>query len=174
MTFLAMLIIPVIGILIIITGSSLKKKLLTVVTVGFLVISLAGCSGNKAEVKSPPSLKVLYQDKSIEAARGTFSWSIKNKNGKIISTINADTAGPAELVKGSAPLTAAPKSVLNLNFSDKPVNITVNIWQGTEIIKQTVIDNKVTIPESKASVIYEVVADWNDGTVCYAFLVNVD
>jgi hypothetical protein len=157
------------------------KKLVTVFSVGFLLILLVGCSGNrasffggKAEAESPPLLKVLYQDKSVKAIRGSFSWATKNKNGKIISAINADTVGPTELVKGSIPLTVSTKSILNLNFSDKPVNTTVNIWQGSEAIKQKVTDNKVITPESKGSVVYEVVADWDDGTACYAFLVNVD
>jgi hypothetical protein len=157
------------------------KKLLTVFSVGFLLISLVGCSGNRAsflgrraEAESPPSLKVLYQDKSVDATRGSFSWATKNKNGKITSAINADTVGPTELVKGSIPLKVSPKSILNLNFSDKPLNITVNIWQGSETIKQEIADNKVITPESKGSVVYEVVADWDDGTACYAFLVNVD
>jgi hypothetical protein len=157
------------------------KKLLAVFSVGFLLISLVGCRDNRAnfwgkkvEAESPPSLKVQYQDKSIGATRGSFSWATKNKNGKITSAVNADTVGPTELVKGSVPLTVSPKSSITLNFSDKPVNITVNIWQGSETIKQEVTDNKVITPESKGSMVYEVVADWDDGTACYAFLVNVD
>jgi hypothetical protein len=90
------------------------------------------------------------------------------------STINADTSGPKELVKGSIPLVVPPKSVINLDFSDKPMSITVNIWQGNNIIKQAVTNNKIVVSESKGLIIYEVVGEWSQGTVCYAFLVQVD
>lgn len=128
----------------------------------------------KEVTKNPPSLTVLYKDNSIKTIRGSFSWATKNKKGKIITAINADTVGPTELVKDSAPLFVSPKSILTLNFSDKPLNFKVNIWHGSETIKQETTEYKLKTPESKGSVIYEVVANWDDGTACYAFLVNVD
>jgi hypothetical protein len=156
------------------------KKLLTVFLLIFLLSSLVGCSDNKTgadnkkeELQSPPTLKVSYQDKSIQAVRGTYTWTTDNKDGTK-KTINADTSGPTELVKNSTPLTVSPNSTITLNFSDKPEDITVNIWQENKPIKQIITDSKVTTPEFKDSVIYEVIATWDQGTVYYAFLVNVN
>lgn len=76
-----------------------------------------------------------------------------------------DISGPTELVK---------KSTLTLNFSDRPVYITVYIREDNKTLKQTVTDNKVVMSELKGSVIYIGIATWKQGTVWYAFLVNMD
>lgn len=127
----------------------------------------------KIELKNPPTLKVLYQDKNIEAKRGTYSWTIDNNDGTKATTL-VDCSGPTELIKTMTPISVSPKSTLNLNFSDKPVNIIVNIWGDNKPIEQTIIDNNIITPELKGSVIYEVIATWEQGTVFYAFLVNID
>jgi hypothetical protein len=155
--------------------------LLFIFSLSLFLISLVGCCRDigvsffkeRSEAKSQPSLKVEYKDNSIDGVRGPFSWTTVNRFGKK-STIYASTRDPKELVKGTTPLTVSPKSTITLNFSDKPENISVNIWQGNGIIKQEVTDSKVITPEIKGPVIYEVSTDWNQGTVCYAFLVIVD
>lgn len=124
-------------------------------------------------MKNPPTLKVLYQDKSIEAKRGAYSWTIDNNDGTKTTT-NGDSAGPNELVKNSTLLIVPPKSTLTLDFSDKPETTIVNIWQDNKPIKQTITDNKLLIPELKGSIVYEVIATWKQGTVSYAFLVNIN
>lgn len=149
------------------------KKLLSIFSLVFLLFSLIGCEGDKAELKSPPTLKVLYQDKSIDAVLGTYSWTINNNDGTATG-IESDSAGPTELVKDATVLTVSPKSAITLNFSDKPKDIMVNIWQENKSIEQLVTDSKVITPELKGSVIYEAIATWEQGTAHYAFLVNVN
>lgn len=160
-----------------------RKRILAICVLLLLfsvLFSLAGSRGNKVsfftkktELKTQPSLKVMFQDKSIEAVRGSFSWTTDSWNGTK-QTINACTSGPKELVIDSTPLSASPKSTITLNFSSKPDNITVNIWLDSQIIRQVAADNKLITPELKGPVIYEVVASWSQGTVCYAFLVDVN
>lgn len=141
---------------------------------------LVGCKYSKittvnkqAFLDKPPVVKVLYQDKSINAIIGTYSWTTDNNDGTKTTTF-ADSASPPELVKELAPLTVSAKSTLTLGFNDKPSNISVNIWRNKESINQQISDNKIEVPEIKGAVVYEVVATWNQGTVRYAFLVNVN
>jgi hypothetical protein len=155
------------------------KKLLIILSGYLLLFSPLGCNNRdntlnkQTQLGNPPALKILYQDKSIDAKRGTYSWTIDNNDGTKTTT-NADSSAPPELVKDSTQLTVSPKSSLNLSFSDKPTDITINIWQDNKTIKQSIINDKVVTPELKGSVIYEVIGTWKQGTVSYAFLVNVD
>lgn len=47
------------------------------------------------------------------------------------------------------------------------------MWQGNKQVKQAVTDNKVVVPESSGSLIYEVIGEWEQGTVFYVFLVDI-
>ena len=141
---------------------------------------LVGCKYSKittvnkqTSLDKPPVLKVLYQDKSINAITGTYSWTTDNNDGTKTTT-SADSPNPTELVKEATPLTVSSKSALTLGFNGKPSNINVNIWNNNESINQEISGNKIQAPETKGAVVYEVVAVWNQGTVRYAFLVNVN
>jgi hypothetical protein len=156
------------------------KKLLAAFSLVFLLVSFVGCAVNntgatskKMELKVPPTLKVSYQDKGIEAVRGTYTWTVDNNDGTKATT-NGDTAVLPELIKSSTPLIVPSKATLTLNFSDKPKSIILNIWQDNKPVQQAITDNKVITSELKGSVIYEVIAVWDQGTVYYAFLVNVN
>lgn len=156
------------------------KRFLVISSLSILLFSLIGCDGKKigvanekTELKNPPTLKVIYQDKSIEARRGTYTWTVDNNDGTNTTT-NGDSPAPNELVKNSTPLIVPPKSNLTLDFTDKPENTIVNIWQDNKPIKQTITDNKLLMPGLKDSVVYEVIATWKQGTASYAFLVNIN
>lgn len=157
------------------------KRFLVISSLIVLLFSLIGCGGKKigvanekTELEGPPILKVIYQDKSIAAIRGTYSWTVDNNDGTKTTT-NADSPAPNVLVKNSTPLIVPPKSTLTLDFfSGKPETTIVNIWQDNKPIKQTINDNKLLMPELKGSVVYEVMATWKQGTAHYGFLVNIN
>lgn len=158
----------------------LIKKSLIMFSICLLLFSLVGCESNgtstldkQTQLDRPPTLKALYQDRSIDAKRGTCSWTIDNNDGTETG-IEADSCAPPELVKDSTPLTVSPKSSLTLSFSDKPIDITVNIWRDNKPIEQSIIDDNIVASESKGYIIYEVIGTWEQGTAYYAFLVNVD
>lgn len=154
------------------------KKVLTVFSL-ILLFSLVGCAVNKTdattnrrELDSEHKLKILYQDKSIEAVRGSYTLNIVNKDGSS-TTIDHDYAAAPELVKSSTPLVVSPEATLVLKFTDSPQYVIVNIWKDNEPTKQSITDNKILIPGSKGPIIYEVITNCEHGTFHHAFLVNV-
>lgn len=153
-----------------------NKKLFILFFICSLLFSLTACNGpldKQTQLNRPPSLKIFYRDKSIEAKTGTYSWDVDNNDGTVIGIEN-DSVAPPELVKNSTPLTVAPQSSLTLSFSDKPEDITVNVWQDNKPIEQSIIDDKIVTSGSKGPVIYEVIGTWEQGKVYYTFLVNVE
>ncbi len=128
---------------------------------------------NGVNLSNIPTLKVLSDNKNINAIIGTYSWNVDNKDGSRYG-VSADSPNPEELIKRSNPLIASTNSELTLSFSDNPLNINVGIWGDNKIISQKCADNKIQLSKSKGQTIYVVEAKWKHGTVSYVFLVNVN
>lgn len=161
------------------------KKLIIILSLVLLTLSLLGCESNEERLnyrhnsdfapgeEDPPVLNISYENKTIHAVRGTYSWHTSYDDGSETMR-SSDSEGPIELVKNTSPLKVPPKSTITLNFSDEPKEVIVKIWEEDKEIQQALTDMKVTVPELEGSVIYEVISTWEQGTVHYAFLVNVD
>jgi hypothetical protein len=154
------------------------NKVLTALSL-ILFFSLVGSSEKKTdatfniiELESQHKLNITYQDKSVEAVRGSYTWNIVNEDGSG-TYINHDYAAAPELVKDSAPLVVSPIKTLVLNYTDKPENVTVIIWKDNKAIQQAITDDKILISGLKGPIIYEVVSNCEHGTFHYAFLINV-
>lgn len=152
------------------------KKVAIIILLFVTIMSLFGCSnesGNELELSNPPTLKVSYENKSIDAEMGTSSWTITYSDGTNTST-ETDTAGPVELVKDASPLKVSPESTIKLDFSNEPKEVIVNIWEEDKQLEQPLTGMEIITPEMEGLVIYEVIATWEQGIVHYAFLVNVE
>lgn len=77
------------------------------------------------------------------------------------------------MVKESDSLEVSSGYTLELDFSVDPKEITVNIWEENKQLEQDSTDMKIVVPNSESLLIYEVIAKWEEGTVHYAFSVNV-
>ena len=43
------------------------------------------------------------------------------------------------------------------------------MWKDNEPVKESLVDNKIMVPELNGIVVYEVTGKWEQGTVHYAF-----
>lgn len=152
------------------------KKVTLIILLFVTTMSLFGCSnelGNELELNNPPTLKVSYENKSIDAEMGISSWTITNSDGTNTST-ESDTEGPIELVKDTNPLKVSPASTIKLDFSNEPKEVMVNIWEEDKQLEQPLTGMELITPKMGGLVIYEVIATWEQGIVHYAFLINVE
>ena len=152
------------------------KKIALIILLFVTTISLFGCSnelGNESELSNPPTLKVSYENKSIDAEMGTSSWTITNSDGTNTST-ESDTEGPIELVKDTNSLKVSPASTIKLDFSNEPKEVMVNIWEEDNQLEQPLTGMELITPGMEGLVVYEVVATWEQGIVHYAFSVDVE
>lgn len=159
------------------------KKSYLILLLFIAMISLVACTNgqsdepildkNERSSSELPTLKVFYENDFIEAEIGTSSWIINNSDGTKTS-IESDTAGPAELVTGVSTLKVSPQSTIKLDFSDKPEEVIVNIWKENNQLKQALTDMEFKVPEIKSLVIYEVIGTWEQGNVHYAFAVDIE
>ena len=134
-----------------------------------------GYSKRETYVDKTPSLKLILQANSFEAVKGEQSWTIhKNNDDDIKSEIIPKGISETIVIKESNTVTIPAKATILLSFNNKPSNITVNIYKDNKPIKQEIIEGKIKIPELKGSIMYEIVANWNNATVSYRFSVNVN
>lgn len=136
-----------------------------------LAIFVTGCNQGKEQESSqeslsnPPKLTITANKKSITALRGTTSWI----------SFELDSAAPPELVNYQKErLNIKPKSKITLTFEREPDDLKVYIWEGNNQIIQQVKSGTIIAPRQKGLVVYEVYANWQEGSAHYAFSVNVD
>jgi len=157
----------------------LKSALPAFLLIGLLTVT--GCSdandtngdakmGSADALAEPPSLTVHAGEERIEAALGTYSWRIAHEDGTE-TAIEADSAAPPELVKLSEPLAVSSDTAVELDFVEEPQSYTVRIWDE----ENTVLSESDEVELSgQGTVIYEVLADWEEGKASYAFSLTID
>jgi hypothetical protein len=145
-----------------------------IIPIVLILMLLSGCKNNTKKISNNrPKLKVSFENKTIDPIKGTNSWTIENKDGTR-NSVTEDSISPKELVKRLDPLIVPPKAEISLDFDYKPSDINVRIWNENGTTEEVISDNKILVPESKGQVIYEIIAKWKEGTVSYAFLINVN
>jgi len=149
-----------------------------------MILTTVGCSNEKVttyendiskdiaknteQAVTPPKLTVSIEGNTIIAGRGSYSWSIDNGDGTTKS-IHADTGPPPEFA--SKEIFVKSQSKVHLIFDEEPSDYQVEIWETDN--KIVVTDNTYTITQNKGSVLYLVVANWEQGTATYAFSLSV-
>lgn len=122
------------------------------------------------EILEPPELTVVAGDESVDAVMGTYSWSIDNEDGTM-TAIEADSAAPPELVSTMTALEVTGDTSIELDFEIEPDSYTVKIWEeGNTVISKS----EEVLLTNEGTVIYEVLANWQEGTASYAFTLNIE
>jgi hypothetical protein len=135
------------------------KRYLLILTLVFLL--LTACVQDSVE---PPELKIGYGDQEITAVTGTYGWTENSKH------IESDSDIPPNIVDfQNDNLTVEKGALINLVFKKTPEDVQVNIWENDKPVGQDIEDNQLIVPDKLGEIVYEVIADYNQGTVHYAF-----
>ena len=123
-----------------------------------------------------PNLTVTLGDRSIRALRGTYSWRYKNEDGTEVG-VEADSPHPLQCREQMSALASAADQTARLTFDVPPAGIRVRRWSDTHWDDPAATAEDVSVLRAEGGdtlraeggFIYEVVATWNRGTVCYSF-----
>lgn len=157
------------------------------VVIAIVVLTVTGCgnsdamiNGNNSDqtevvvktpiLKAPPNLSVTVDDIEVNLAKGTYSWSYPNGDGTS-TAIEADSAAPPDLVKSLNQVDVTSESKIKLDFEKDPLSYQVRIWK-TDYTTTNVNKESYGLSEHKGLLVYEVLANWQEGTATYAFLLN--
>jgi len=140
------------------------KKYFIILTAVILILS--ACAQEKIE---PPKLVIDSGNQQFTAVTGTYGWTENSQN------IEADSDTPPNIVEFQEDeIIVNQRDTLNLVFKKVPNDVKVNIWKNSEILKQELNNSRFTVPKEVGNVIYEVVVDYDQGTVHYAFEVIIE
>lgn len=118
----------------------------------------------------PPSLIVLVGEETIIPEVGTYSWSTDNEDGTV-GGIEADSLSPSELNLPSNHEDVSADTSIELEFDEEPQNYTVRVWdEDGDIINES----SEFIIFGEGEIIYEILAQWEQGTVSYVFSLIIE
>ena len=194
----------------------MKKATAFIIAFAF-VLGVASCSTQEEEVrqqiqfpqnnataqetatlKEPPALTVVYgENNSIEALRGTSSWTYQNEDGTWTG-IEADSMHPLDAKEYMPNLTLLPVITSScsplsagMQWDTIPDNVTVRCWSDAYwgqydaesedlTVRTLMVDSNteaapiISIELKDGNYVYEVIAEWNSaetyhGKACYSF-----
>ncbi len=193
------------------------KKFIYLVLAIVFVVCLGGCESSQPAIdndiqlpstesgavsaetvlESPPELTVLYNKNSVNALRGTSSWTYRGTDGNLVS-INADSMHPLNAKENMPSLSLFPSQFSHIDpnaaylyFEVIPDEVTARCWseeswgnpdaESEEVpVYILMFDSSEEIPPSihielkDGNYIYEVMAKWDSseffgGTALYSF-----
>ncbi|WP_282139828.1 hypothetical protein [Cytobacillus oceanisediminis] len=87
--------------------------------------------------------------------------------------MTTDHASPNQMADHLTPIIMKPDQKVRIKIEDQPV-IKVYLWNETGKEKEIKLeDHQITVPSSKGSYIYEVLAEWPNGKVSYTFAAEI-
>ena len=140
----------------------------------FFVCLMAGCSGIPknitASTVSQPQGIVVMESKEYPLVINQFKWKEGNSETKKLG-------GPSvyELAETFETIEAEKGAILKLQLEKNPYSIEIKQEDEKGSISEVQLtENEITLPLEKGYFIYEITAEWNEGTVSYIFDVNVN
>lgn len=150
------------------------------VILAFSILFISGCSNiflSRSVVQEsefPPSMTGLIKvnGTSYEMEEGGYRW--ERSLGLETEMVTTDHASPYQMAEHIQPITLKPNEKVEIKIEEDP-DITVYLWneQGRESEVQHV-ENTITAPSSAGQYIYEVSAEWLNGTVSYVFVIVIE
>lgn len=150
------------------------KRLLKMILAYSLFIIMIGCSTNAGEeAEFPPSMNAVAEvnGTDYQMEKGNEQWV--RKKGLETETMTTDHASPNQMADHLTPIMMKPDQKVRIKIEDQPV-IKVYLWNETGKEKEIKLeDHQITVPSSKGSYIYEVLAEWPNGKVSYTFAAEI-
>ncbi|WP_139891142.1 hypothetical protein [Bacillus sp. D386] len=146
----------------------------------FVLLLITGCSNNTGKENEananefPPHMKgeVIINGIEYQLEKGNYKW--KRINGEEEEMVETDHASPYRMADSIESIKVKSKQKATIQIDDNP-DIKIYLWnekgRGQEIEHK---NKQFYIPASKGRYIYEVLAEWNDGTISYTFVLEID
>ncbi|MBT2644791.1 membrane lipoprotein lipid attachment site-containing protein [Bacillus sp. ISL-41] len=150
----------------------MKKILLFIL---FAVI-LSACSKQENGVnnmKKPPELIVSSSSNKVKAVLGTYSWTYDNGDGTSTGS-EADSDIPPRIVRlQTSSLNTELGSTIYLDFANPPKGVKVNIWSNSQQEREVKVEGTTFETDEKGYIVYEIYANWDQGSAHYAVKLNI-
>lgn len=120
--------------------------------------------GTQSIIKKPPELIVSSSSYKVNAVLATNSWTYDHGDGTSTG-IEADSDIPPRIVKQQT-------TSLNTELA-LPIGVKVNIWNNSQKEREVKVEGTTFGTDEKGFVVYEIYANWDQGSAHYAVKLNV-
>jgi len=138
-----------------------------------------GCSINvdketeDIDSEFPPSMTglIIINGMEYQMEKGNYKW--KRKKGLETEVVQTDHASPYQMADHIGSISTNPNQKVEIKIEGNP-DIKVYLWNEEGREKEIEQDaNQIIVPSSKGKYIYEVLAEWTNGTISYTFVVEI-
>lgn len=126
----------------------------------FMSFTLVGCSNSIGS--KIPELKITTNHEDVLVTRGGYNWTTKLNESEV-----ADTDSPLHIANDIEGTHVLPESQLKLHFTKVPNKITVLSWHEKGADEWSSSNDTFTTPAEKGTYTFEIIANWDQGTVSY-------
>ncbi|MHC0038255.1 hypothetical protein [Pseudoneobacillus sp. C159] len=104
---------------------------------------------------------------------GGYKW--ERRKGLGMETVQTDHAGPSQMAQYLEPIHVKPNQKLGIKIEKDPDIAAVYLWnEEGRRLKEIQLDvNQIIVPSESGKYIYEVIANWANGSVSYTFVVEL-
>jgi hypothetical protein len=157
----------------------LRLRHFFIVILAFTLFLIMGCSNSvnketkEIDSEFPPSMTGLIIINGVEyqMEEGNYHW--ERKKGLGTEVVQTDHASPYQMANHIESISLNPNQKIDIKIEENP-DIKVYLWnekgRGKEIEQDS---NQIIVPSSKGKYIYEVLAEWTNGTISYTFVVDI-
>ncbi|WP_203340239.1 hypothetical protein [Planococcus beijingensis] len=155
-----------------------------IVAVGILLV-LAACSEEKAVKPADPvmesrkdleealpALDVTVDGREQPTIRGGYSWSFFDEKENASATIEAESLSPLELAENQKAPKVNEETTIDLHFDKQPDSYYVQIWDSKGVGRGPFDD--IVLDEPNGKTVYQIIAEWEQGTATYVFSLTVE
>lgn len=126
---------------------------------------------NKNSSKSPPSLTISIGDETIRTFLLGYTWSYYDENEGSMATIETETIPPPSLGNVDTITSVNSNSEVTLKFEKFPADYQFIIWESENNITGTY--DELDLSQLKGKIIFQVLANWEEGKASYFFYLNI-
>lgn len=150
-----------------------------IVILAFSIFLIMGCTSNvdkgneDTDSEFPPTMTGLFiiNGTEYQMEEGNYRW--ERKKGLETEVVRTDHASPYQMAVHIEAISVSPNQIVDIKIEENP-DIKVYLWneqgRGKEIEHDA---NQIIAPSSKGKYIYEVLAEWINGTISYTFVVEI-
>lgn len=139
------------------------------------ILLLSGCQALQdagQDLSTPPKPSIVWNEKKAVAVPTSSCWSYGSQSACI------DTAAPPEVIGElkPAPLQVQPGAIVTISYEQPPQeeSLVLTQWIGSNQVEQEMESgNKWRAPEEPGWYLFDVRAEWEQGSAGHAFVIEV-
>ena len=141
--------------------------------IGILLISLGLLFSLDPFRHQPPAPDVTIENREVKVYLGTYTWS-----GLFLGETADAKVGPVEQVKKKQGEHVAPEEQMSILFQSGPYpkSVAVELWSITDGKKLETFQDveNITVPRTKGKYVYQIKAEWEEGSGYFAIPIEVE